>query len=257
MGVRFEPEPENHLAVITIDRPEARNAVNAEVAQGIEEAVDAIEADDRIWVGILTGVPPVFSAGGDLKEIGKGRVKTLHTKRGGFAGFVRRERRKPFIAAVDGYALAGGTELALACDLVVASRGSTFGIPEVKRAVVAGAGGLFRLGRRIPFAVAMEWALTGDAYPAERAAELGLVNELAESGKALEAARALAARITVNAPVAVQLSRRLMLEATHLVDEDEAWERNRAVVRAAGETEDFAEGMKAFVEKRAPLWTGR
>jgi enoyl-CoA hydratase len=157
-----------HVATITINRPEARNAVNSDVANGIEDAIDSLEGDESIWLAILTGVPPVFCAGADLKVIAAGALGSLSTKRGGFGGIVARERTKPVIAAVDGPALAGGTEIALACDLIVASTNATFGLPEVKRSLVAAAGGLFRLPRRIPFNVAMELALTGDAMDAVR-----------------------------------------------------------------------------------------
>src|SRR5687768_6805351 len=173
-------EVRGHYAIITINRPQARIAVNGAVATGIEAGIDRLEEADDVWVGILTGVPPVFCAGADLKEINSGNAAGLQTERGGFAGFVRRERDKPVIAAVDGPALAGGTEITLACDLVVASRSATFGIPEVKRSLVAGAGGLFRLPRKIPFNVAMELALTGDPITAERAHHHGLVNVLTE-----------------------------------------------------------------------------
>jgi enoyl-CoA hydratase len=254
VGVHYEPNFENHLAIITIDRPEARNAVNGEVAQGIEAAIDSIEEDDRIWVSILTGTPPVFCSGADLKEVGSGNARSLNTKRGGFGGIVRRERTKPLIAAVEGPALAGGTEIVLSCDLVVASSQATFGIPEVKRSIVAGGGGLFRLGRRIPFTIAMEWALTGDSYPAERAAELGLVNEVCEPGRALERAHALAARITANAPIAVQQSRAVMLETTYGPESD-GWTRSREAVQTIAATNDFREGVQAFIEKRPPEWS--
>src|SRR6201996_9611340 len=157
----IEYAAEDQRAVITINRPDARNAVNGEVARGIEEAIDRLEADDALWVGILTGVPPVFSAGADLKAINAGRASDLNTRRGGFAGITRRERTKPIIAAVDGPALAGGTEITLACDLIVASTAARFGIPEVKRSLVAAGGGLFRLPRKLPFNLAMEMALTG------------------------------------------------------------------------------------------------
>ena len=195
---------DGHVAVITINRPEARNAVNAAVAEGIEAAVDRVEADDSVWLAILTGVPPVFCAGADLKEVNAGRAAGLNTQRGGFAGFVRRERSKPVIAAVEGPALAGGTEICLACDLVVASRDARFGIPEVKRSLVAAAGGLFRLPQKIPMNVAMELALTGDPVDAVRAHSLGLVNHLAEPGDALARATELARQIEVNAPLAVR-----------------------------------------------------
>src|SRR5579885_2317557 len=201
------------VAVLTINRPEARNAVNADVAKGMEAGIDRLEEDDDVWVGIVTGVPPVFCAGADLKAIAAGQAGDLQTKRGGFAGIANRERSKPMIAAVDGPALAGGTEIVLACDLVVASRTATFGIPEVKRSLVAAAGGLFRLPRALPRAIAMEAALTGDPITAERAAAFGMVNQVVEPGEARAAALALAERITANAPIAVRESRRVVLAA--------------------------------------------
>ena len=188
-------ELNNHVAVITINRPEARNAVNGEVATGIEAAIDRLEEDDDAWVGILTGARTekgyIFCAGADLKEISV-NPGALMTERGGFGGITTRERTKPIIAAVDGPALAGGTEIVLSCDLVVASDTATFGIPEVKRNLVAGAGGLFRLPRKLPRNIAMECALTGDPITAERAASFGLVNQLCAEGEALTTAQALA-----------------------------------------------------------------
>jgi enoyl-CoA hydratase len=247
---------EGHVLVATINRPEARNAVNGEVARSIEAAIDRLEGDDGLWVGILTGVPPVFSAGADLKEINAGRAADLATERGGFAGITTRERTKPVIAAVDGPALAGGTEITLACDLIVASRSAAFGIPEVKRSLVAAGGGLFRLPRRIPFNVAMELALTGDPIDAETAHRHGLVNRLCAPGAALDAARELAGQITANAPVAVRESRRVMLE-TVLADETTGWRRSGEAMAAAMSSDDFREGLTAFIEKRPPSWTGR
>src|SRR5690606_6174437 len=197
MAVDFDQR--GPFAVIKINRPEARNAVNGDVARGIEDAIDKIEADDSIWVGIITGEPPVFCAGADLKEINAGRGGDLQTERGGFAGFVQRERTKPVIAAVDGPALAGATEIVLAADLVVASHTATFGIPEVKRSLVAAAGGLFRLGRKIPMNIAMELTLTGDPIDATRAHHFGLVNRLVEPGQALDEAISLADQICANA----------------------------------------------------------
>ena len=255
MSVVFEPDPENHLAVITIDRPEARNAVNAAVAEGIEAAIDAVEADPSIWVMILTGRPPYFCAGADLKVVAAGNARSMRTKKGGFAGLLRRERQTPLIAAVEGPAVAGGTEILLACDLVVAASDATFGIPEVRRSLLAAGGGLFRLGRRIPYAVAMEWALTGDSFPATRAAELGLINEVCEPGGALDAAKRMAARITVNAPLAVAASRQIMTEYTYAREED-AWRASTAAVNVIAETNDFNEGLQAFIAKRPPNWTG-
>jgi enoyl-CoA hydratase len=254
MSVDYEQR--GPFAIITINRPEARNAVNGAVANGIEEAIDKIEADDSTWVGILTGVPPVFCAGADLKEINSGNAAALATARGGFGGFVQRERTKPVIAAVDGPALAGGTELVLASDLVVASTTATFGIPEVKRSLVAAAGGLFRLGRKIPMNLAMELALTGDPIDATRAHHFGLVNRLVEPGEALDAAVALAEQVCANAPVAVRESRRVVLEATH-ADDEVGWRMSAEGMAKAMRSEDFGEGLTAFIEKRPPQWKGR
>jgi enoyl-CoA hydratase len=247
---------EGHVAIVTINRPEARNAVNAEVANGIEEAVDHLEGDDSLWLGILTGAPPVFSAGADLKEINAGRGGTISTLRGGFAGFVARERTKPVIAAVDGPALAGGTEICLACDLIVASTAARFGIPEVKRGLVAAGGGLFRLPRKIPFNLAMELTLTGDPIDAARAHHFGLVNHLTEPGGALARAKDLARQVEANAPVAVRVSRRVVLNAA-TQDEDAGWRFSAQAAAEAGASEDQREGLAAFIEKRPPNWLGR
>jgi len=244
------------VAVLTINRPEARNAVNGEVAAAMEANLDRLEDDDEVWVGIVTGAGPVFSAGADLKAIAAGQAASLTTKRGGFAGIARRERTKPVIAAVDGPALAGGTEIVLSCDLVVASTAASFGIPEVKRSLVAAAGGLFRLPRALPPNIAMEAALTGDPISAERAAHFGLVNHLVEPGTALEAALALAARITANAPFAVRASRAVVLQSLSAGDED-LWTVTNTAMATVMASEDFNEGPRAFIEKRAPQWKGR
>src|SRR5918995_24430 len=249
-------EVRGHYALITINRPAARNAVNGAVANGIEAGIDRIEETDDVWVGVITGTPPVFCAGADLKEINSGNAAALATKRGGFGGITQRERTKPIIAAVDGPALAGGTEITLACDLIVASRSATFGIPEVKRSLVAGAGGLFRLGRKIPLNIAMELTLTGDPIDATRAHHFGLVNRLVEPGGALDAAVALAEQICANAPVAVRESRKIVLAATNAPD-DVGWKMSAEGMAAAMSSEDFSEGLTAFIEKRPPQWKGR
>jgi len=253
-------QKQGNVAVITINRPEARNAVNTAVATGIEEAIDRLEADDEVCVGILTGAKTakgyIFCAGADLKQMSVDPGGMM-TPRGGFGGFVMRERTKPIIAAVDGPALAGGTELVLACDLVVASKTAVFGVPEVKRNLVAAAGALFRMPRKLPRNVAMELALTGRLdFPAERAYHFGLVNVLCEEGGALEAAKKLAAQISENAPLAVRESRRIILEATDQPDEVGWRLSNEGIAKMFG-TEDFTEGLAAFVEKRAPKWKGR
>ena len=252
----IEYTTEGHVAIITINRPEARNAVNAEVARGVEDAIDRLEGDDSLWLGILTGVPPVFSAGADLKEINAGRAGELQTPRGGFAGITRRERSKPIIAAVDGPALAGGTEITLACDLIVASKTARFGIPEVKRSLVAAGGGLFRLPRKLPFNVAMELTLTGDPIDAERAHQFGLVNVLCEPGQALDKAKELAGRIEANAPVAVRESRKVVYSAM-TEDEETGWSLSAKAMAIAMGSEDMKEGLTAFIEKRPPNWSGK
>ncbi len=250
-------EQRGRVAVLTIRRPEARNAVNGAVANGMEEAIDRLEADDEVWVGVLTGTGPVFSAGADLKAVAEGTAAQMQTKKGGFAGIARRERTKPIIAAVQGAALAGGCEIVLSCDLVVASTEAKFGIPEVKRSLVAAAGGLFRLPRKLPFNVAMELALTGDPIEADRAHHFGLVNRLCEPGTALDTAIELAEAICANAPLAVRESRRLVLESIAVTDDVEGVRQSGSALMGLASTEDFAEGPMAFIEKRDPVWKGR
>lgn len=248
------------IAVLTLNRPEARNAINGDVANAMEAAIDRMEDDPNIWVGILAantvGDRPVFSAGADLKAIDSGKGGSLGTARGGFAGFVYRERRKPVIAAVDGLATAGGCEIVLTCDLVVATTRSAFGLAEAKRNLVAGAGGLFRLPRAIGRAAAMEAILTGEPLTAERAYHLGLVNRLCEPGEALSTAMSLAKAICQCAPMAVQESRKIVLAAD---DGDDATLRKMTdeAMAKVMRSDDLKEGLRAFIEKRPPNWTGR
>lgn len=249
-------EQRGRVAVLTINRPEARNAVNGDVAKGMEAAIDRLEDDPEVWVGVVTGAGPVFCAGADLKAIAGGEGGTLATTRGGFGGIVQRERTKPLIAAVDGPALAGGCEIVLACDLVVASPQARFGLPEVKRSLVAAAGGLFRLPRLLPRPIALEIIMTGDPIDAERAHHFGMVNELCEAGGAVDAAIALAERITANAPLAVRESRHIAITAVDQPDEV-GWKMSLEGMAKLASTEDFAEGPRAFIDKRAPEWKGR
>ena len=253
MTVNFEIR--DRIAIITLNRPEARNAVSQQLAEDLEAAIDRLEANDALWIGILCGNGPAFCAGADLKAIASGEAR-LTTKRGGFAGLVRRVRTKPLIAAVEGPAVAGGTEIVLSCDLVVASTTARFGLPEVKRSLVANAGGLFRLPRALPINVAMEMALTGDDLNAEAAHRHGLVNRLVQPGHALATAVELAEAVNANAPLAVRASRRVVL-AARLLEDDEAFEVAADATREVFRTEDFREGPRAFVEKRSPIWTGR
>src|SRR3954471_17951860 len=238
-------ELDGRMAILTLNRPEARNAVNGDVSKGMEAAIDRLEEDDEVWVAILTHNGPVFSAGADLKAISSGKAADLQTARGGFAGLVQRPRTKPLIAAVDGPALAGGCEIALACDLIVASTQARFGVPEVKRSLVAAAGALFRLPRVLPRNVALEMIVTGDPIDAERAYQFGMVNDLCEPGQALEHAKALAERIIVNAPLAVRKSRELSLKLVDSDDETGFRLSGESMIELA-QTEDFWEGPKAF-----------
>lgn len=254
-------EVRERVAIITLNRPEARNAVNGDLANGLEAAIDRMEDDDEVWVGVLVANTegqerPVFCAGADLKAINSGRAGDLATARGGFAGFVYRERRKPVIVAVDGLATAGGCEIVLASDLVVATTRSAFGLAEAKRNLVAAAGGLFRLPRAIGQAAAMEAILTGEPIPGQRAYELGLVSRLVEPGQALDEALALAAKVTACAPLAVWESRAVVLAAATADDETLKKMSVEAFANVLG-SEDTKEGLAAFIEKRTPNWRGR
>jgi enoyl-CoA hydratase len=247
-------EPEGEVLVVTIDRPEARNAVNLAVAEGIAAALDRLDEDEALRAGILTGAGGTFCAGMDLKAFVAGERPYVGDR--GFAGITQRAARKPLIAAVEGWALAGGFEVALSCDLIVAARDARFGIPEVKRGLVAAAGALLRLPRRIPYHLAMEPALTGDPIGAERAAELGIVSRLTEAGEALAGAHELAALIARNGPLAVDATKRIV-EASADWPAAEAWERQGEIAGPVFTSEDAREGATAFAEKRDPVWRGR
>ncbi|MFT3820857.1 MAG: enoyl-CoA hydratase-related protein [Rubrivivax sp.] len=245
-----------HVAVVTLNRPHARNAVSRGLAQGLDRAVKAVEADDAVRVAVLTGNGPAFCAGADLKELAAGDAPLARsTPDGGFAGFVFAPRRKPWIAAVNGPAVAGGFEIVLACDLAVASSIAVFGLPEVKRGLSATAGGVFRLPRRLPMGVALEMIATGDPIDAARAERLGLVGRVVAPEQVLPEALALAARIAANAPRAVEWSLELAREALDF-EEAELRRRADAVTQRILGTEDAREGPRAFAEHRAPKWTG-
>ena len=252
----------DRIGVITLNRPDARNAVDRAMALGIEAAVDGIESDPDVWVGVLTAntaeqANPVFCAGADLKVIREtGSAASLDTDRGGFGGFVYRERTKPIIVAVDGLATAGGLELVLAADIVVATTRSAFGLAEVRRNLIAAAGGLFRLPQVIGRGPAMDAILTGAPIDARRAYELGLVSRLVEPGAALDEAMRLAREIVEAAPLAVQASRRVIRMAASESDET-LRTVSRALLDELLESEDAAEGLAAFADKRPPRWLGR
>lgn len=246
-------EVDDGVAVITIVRPHVRNAVDHAVAIGIEAHLDHIEADETIRAAVITGAGSYFCSGADLRMIADHEPAAM-TERGGFAGFAERKRQTPVIAAVEGGALAGGFEVVLACDLVVASSSATFGIPEVTRGLIAGGGGLVRLAHRIPRNVAMELAVLGGTIDAPAAHRLGLVNRLVDDGEALVVARSLARAIAANPSVAVRESRNVL---TCSADEGEesGWERNRAAMATIQATEDYIEGPRAFLEKRPARWS--
>ena len=254
MSAPVRAEPDGNVLVITIDRPEARNAVNVAVAEGIAAAVDRLDGDDSLRAGVLTGAGGTFCAGMDLKAFVAGERPFVSGR--GFAGIVQRPPRKPTIAAVEGWALAGGFEVALACDLIVAARDARFGIPEVKRGLVAAAGALLRLPRRIPYHLAMELALTGEPIGAERAHAIGIVSRVTDPGGAVVGARELAAQIARNGPLAVDASKRIVASAADWPDA-EAWERQAEITGPVFESDDAREGATAFAEKREPVWRGR
>lgn len=256
-------EQRGHILVVTINRPEARNAINRDVHVGVGTALAEADRDPEIRAVILTGAgDQSFSAGADLKALMRGESLAPDDpamKAWGFAGYVSHYISKPTIAAVNGAALGGGTELALASDLVVAADSASFGLPEVKRGLIAGAGGAFRLAAQLPQKIALEMVLTGEPIPARRALELGLINEVVPQASVLDAALELAGRVAANAPLSVQASKRL---ARGIVDgrmaaEEAQWAQTRGEVRAVLASEDAREGPRAFAEKRAPVWKAR
>lgn len=242
------------ITVITINRPEARNAVNSAVSEGVAQALDELDCRDDQVVGVITGAGGSFCSGMDLKAFLAGERPSIEGR--GLAGMTETPPRKPMIAAVEGYALAGGCEIVLACDMVVAAENARFGIPEVKRGLVAAAGGLLRLPRRIPYAVALEIALTGEFLDARRAHAYGLVNRLTDAGDALQGALDLARAIAANGPLAVRATKQIVAEAPTW-PADESWQRMRAITGPVFSSADAVEGPRAFAEKRAPRWTGR
>jgi enoyl-CoA hydratase len=247
-------EQRGNVLLITINRPEAKNALNADVARGVAEAVDRLDADPELRCGVLTGAGGTFSAGMDLKAFLAGETPLVGDR--GLCGITAAPPKTPLVAAVEGWALAGGFELMLACDLVVASTAAKFGVPEVKRGLVAGAGGAFLLAQRIPRAVALELLLTGDPFDADKAERVGLINKLVEPGTAVQAACELAETIAANGPLAVATTKAVALDGA-------GWspgEGDKAQARYLSpvfRSEDAREGARAFAERRAPVWQGR
>ncbi|MFD0688630.1 crotonase/enoyl-CoA hydratase family protein [Actinomadura fibrosa] len=246
-------EEHGRVLVLTMNRPAARNAMSRGLAYRIADALDALDSRADLAAGVITGAGGTFCAGMDLKGFARGEIPIVEGR--GFAGLVRRPPRKPLIAAVEGYALAGGFEIVLACDLVVASREATFGLPETRRGLTAAAGGLLRLQRRIPYHLAMELVLTGRMWPATDAAEVHLVNRLTAPGQALAGAVELAAEVAANAPLALTASKQVLVESADW-PLDEQFDRQERIVDPVRRSADAKEGALAFVEKRAPRWTG-
>jgi enoyl-CoA hydratase len=247
-------ERRGNILLISINRPEVRNAVNGAVAEGIAHALDELDNEDGLAVGVLTGSGGFFSAGMDLGAFVKGETPYFEDR--GFAGIAQRAAKKPLIAAIEGFALAGGMEVALACDLIVAARGAKMGIPEAKRSLVAAGGALLRLPRRMPYHVVMELALTGDFMPAERFHEFGLVNRLAEPGSAVDVALELAEQLSKSGPLALIGSKRILQEQWDWTNED-MWQKQAEITGPVFVSEDAKEGASAFKEKREPVWKGR
>ena len=242
------------VQVITINRPEARNALDRTVAEGVAAAVDELDASDELRAGVLTGAGGTFSSGMDIKAFLRGESPAIEGR--GLCGITRTPPRKPLVAAVEGWALAGGFELVLACDLVVAGRTARFGVPEVKRSLVAAGGAALHLPRRIPYALALELLLTGEPFDAQRAASVGLVNRVVDEGAAVDAAVELATLIAANGPLAVAATKQIAAGTADWTL-DEAWAHQDELVGPVFASEDAREGATAFAEKRAPVWKGR
>jgi enoyl-CoA hydratase len=247
-------ERRGSVLLITLNRPQVRNAVNAALAEGVGNALDELDGDDGLSAGVLTGAGGFFCAGMDLGAFVKGESAWFGDR--GFAGITQRASRKPLIAAIEGFAVAGGMEIALSCDLIVAARGAKMGIPEAKRSLIAAGGALLRMPRRMPYHVVMELALTGDPLPAERFHEFGLVNRVVEPGSAVEEALALAATLAKNGPLALIATKQILQEQFDW-SSDEMWERQGAISGPVFASEDAREGSTAFKEKREPVWKGR
>jgi enoyl-CoA hydratase len=247
-------ERRGNVLLITLNRPEVRNAVNAALAAGVAGALDVLDGEEGLSVGVLTGAGGFFCAGMDLGAFVKGESPWFGDR--GFAGIAQRASRKPLIAAIEGFAVAGGMEIALACDLIVAAKGAKIGIPEAKRSLVAAGGALLRLPRRMPYHVVMELALTGDPLPAERFHEFGVVNSLAEPGSAVDVALELAERLAKNGPLALAASKRILQEQFDWSSAD-MWDKQGAISGPVFASEDAKEGANAFKEKREPVWQGR
>jgi enoyl-CoA hydratase len=242
------------VLVVTINRPEARNAINTETAVAIGEAMERLDDDRSLVAGVITGAGGTFCAGMDLKAFLAGERPSIPGR--GFAGIVEQPPVKPIVAALEGYAIAGGFEIALACDMLVASEDAKFGLPEVKRGLVAAGGGLLRLPQRVPYHLAMEWSLTGELIPAQRGYEVGLVNRITPKGGALDEALRMARAIAANGPLAVAASKRILIESPEW-PAAERFDRQREINEPVRSSEDAREGATAFKEKRAPRWQGR
>src|SRR5688572_8376082 len=249
----LERERRGRVEILTLNRPEARNAMSPELSLEIEAALDDVEGNREIWTVVITGTGPVFCAGADLKVVSQGRGMEINAPKGGFGGLVERDFPKPIIAAVQGPALAGGFELVLACDLVVAAEEASFGLPEAKRGLLASAGGPIRLAKRVALATALELVMTGDPMPASRAYELGLVNRVVPADEVVDEAVALADRIAHKSLTAIRIGRRLVHDSIDLT-QAEAWERTNALAFEVFQSGDAIEGSTAFAEKRPPKW---